>query len=149
VADFASPAAATQEFFDLMSRRRRLPGVLRRPGHFFVEQVLDTGYQPFDPKRLATWEFQFYTPENARRALERAGFRLVDLMAAGAVSWNLGAVAASARREPRTWENLLRIEERVGRRPGALETGHGFLVAATRGPPRSPLRRTRPSVASI
>lgn len=145
VADFASPAAATQEFFEVVSRRRQLRRILRRPEFYLIHQILDSGYQPYLPRRLAAWEFQFYTVDSARQALVRAGFRVRDAMAVGAVGWTVGRIAASARREPRTWENLLRIEERIGRRPGALETGHGFLVAATRAARRRREPRTLPT----
>jgi ubiquinone/menaquinone biosynthesis C-methylase UbiE len=147
VADFASPAAATQEFFVSAARARRLRTVLRRPAYYLIDQVLDTSYQPYLPKRLATWEFRFYTAEDACRTLGRAGFRVLDVMAVGTIGWAFGGVAASARREPRTWENLLRIEERLGRRSGTLETGHGFVVAAARAPRSSPPPERRPGAS--
>jgi ubiquinone/menaquinone biosynthesis C-methylase UbiE len=132
IVDFASPAAATQEFFYLASRRRLLPRVLRRPRRYFIDRVLTTGFQPLDPDRLAIWAFRFYTVKEAEKAIARAGFRLLDVMSVAPIAATQNRIAAIARRERRTWEALLRIEERVGRRPGVLETGDGFVVAAVR-----------------
>jgi ubiquinone/menaquinone biosynthesis C-methylase UbiE len=134
VADFASPGASTVEFLDMMSGRRELRRILRRPSFYLIDEVLTTGFQPYLPARLAAWEFRFYTPDEASQQLVRSGFRVTDLMAVGPIGWEHGRIAASARRESRTWENLLRLEERLGRRAGFLETGHGFLVAAARVP---------------
>ncbi|MCI4344463.1 MAG: class I SAM-dependent methyltransferase, partial [Thermoplasmata archaeon] len=132
VADFASPAGATHEFFHVAAQRRLLRRILRRPNWYFVDQVLRTGYQPYAPTRLARWEFRFYTVGEVEEELARAGFRAFDAMSIAPVAAFEDRVAAIARREPRTWENLLRTEEKVGRRVGALETGHGFMVAAVR-----------------
>jgi len=136
VADFASPGASVVEALGLWGRHRQLRPILRRPKYYLLDQVLRTGYQPYVPARLAAWEFRFYTADEARRLLARAGFRVRDLMAVGPISWSVDLAAASARREPRTWENLLRLEERLGRRTGLFETGHGFVAAAVRGPVR-------------
>jgi ubiquinone/menaquinone biosynthesis C-methylase UbiE len=130
--DFASPAAATQEFFYVAARKRLLGRVLRRPGYYLIERVLATGFQPFTPARLARWEFQFYTVAEAAKALARAAFRTIDAMSVAPIAAYQDRVAAIARREKRTWETLLRIEEQIGRRPGVLEAGHGFVVAAVR-----------------
>jgi len=78
------------------------------------------------------WEFQFYTVAQATKALARAGFRVIDAMSVAPLAAYQDRVAAIAHRERKTWEGLLRLEERVGRRPGALESGHGFVVAAVR-----------------
>lgn len=130
LADFASPAAATQEFFYVAARRRLLPRILRDPSRYFLDRVLATGRQPYAPHRLARWEFQFYTVDSATAALRTAGFRVVDRMSVAPITSFQESVARIARRERATWETLLRIEEQVGRRTGALEIGHGFLVAA-------------------
>jgi ubiquinone/menaquinone biosynthesis C-methylase UbiE len=130
--DFATAAGAAEEFFYTAARHKILIKVLRRPEYYLIDQVLRSGYQPNDPARLASWEFQFYTPETGRRALGRAGFRALDLMAVGPLVAFHDHIAKIARRDPTAWENLLRIEERVGRRPGVTETGHGFIVAARR-----------------
>ena len=132
VVDFASPAGAMQEFFQVASERRLLPRVLRRPRYFFVDRILDTGFQPYAPNRLASWDFQFYTMEEAVQALRHAGFGVIDAMCVAPIAAHQNRVAAIAFREKRTWESLLRIEERVGRRPGAFEVGHGFVLAAIR-----------------
>jgi ubiquinone/menaquinone biosynthesis C-methylase UbiE len=132
LADFASPAAATQEFFHAAANHRFLPRVLRRPRYYFLDRVLDTGLQPYAPARLARWEFRFYTAKEASTELARAGFRVVDAMSVAPVAAHQDRVAAIAHRERRTWEALLRIEERVGRRAGVLEAGDGFVVAAVR-----------------
>ncbi|HUI38251.1 MAG TPA: hypothetical protein VLY85_01320, partial [Thermoplasmata archaeon] len=55
-----------------------------------------------------------------------------DAMSVAPIAAHQNRVAAIAYREKRTWESLLRIEERVGRRPGAFEVGNGFVVAAIR-----------------
>jgi len=132
VVDFASPAAAVQEFFHNAANRRLLSRVLRRPRFFFVDRVLRTGFQPYAPKRMASWEFQFYTVAEATRALARAGFRVVDAMSVAPIAAHSDRIASIARREKETWNALLRIEEQVGRRSGALEVGGGFIMAATR-----------------
>lgn len=132
LADFASPAAATQEFFYVAARQRLLGRILRRPHHYFLDRVLTTGFQPLDPARLARWEFRFYTVAAAEQELAGAGFRTIDAMSVAPIAAFQDRVAMIARREERTWETLLRVEEQVGRRPGVLETGHGFLIAAVR-----------------
>ena len=132
LADFPSPAGSVQEFFHVAARRRFLRRVLRRPGHYYIHQVLTTGFQPLAPERMARWEFRFYTAAQARTELKRAGFRAIDLMSVAPSAAYQNQVAAIARREKRVWENLLRLEELVGRREGVLETGHGFVVAAVR-----------------
>jgi len=132
VADFPSPAASAQEFLYMGSRRRFLRRVLRRPKYYFLDQVLATGYQPLAPARMALWEFRFYTAAEARKELARVGFRTVDVMSVAPISAHQDRIAAIAHREKRAWATLLRVEEQVGRRPGVLETGHGFVVAAIR-----------------
>lgn len=143
--DVASPGGAIQEFFVRGAERRFLRRVLRSPDRYFVRRVLATGHQPYAPGRMANWEFGFHTAPEVGRMLARAGFRVLDRMAVGPIGAFQEAIARAARREPTTWENLLRTEEMVGRRPGVLETGHGFVVAAVRdGRPRpaaAPRRR--------
>jgi SAM-dependent methyltransferase len=130
--DFASPAAATQEFFQIAAELRWLPRILRTPDRYFLDRILSSGFQPYAPSRMAYWEFQFYTVEQARRELARAGFRVIDTMSIAPIAAFQDHVAKTAHREPRTWEALLRIEERIGRRPGVREAGHGFAMAAVR-----------------
>lgn len=132
VVDFGSPSGAVQEFLYSGSQRRFLGLVLRDPNRYFVDQVLTTGFQPHAPERWARWEFRFYTVAEVRRELGAAGFRVVDAMSVAPLAAFQDRVAAIAAREPRTWAALLKIEEAVGRRPGTLETGHGFVVAAIR-----------------
>jgi ubiquinone/menaquinone biosynthesis C-methylase UbiE len=132
VADFPSPAAATQEFFYVGAHQRFLRRILRRPKHYFIDQILDTGYQPLAPTRLARWEFQFYTVAEASSELKGAGFRIVDTMSVAPIGAFQNRIAGIARREKRTWRQLLHVEELVGRRPGTFETGHGFVIAAVR-----------------
>jgi len=132
VADFASPAGSTAEFLDVMVRRRRLKPILRRPRYYLLDQILTSGFQPYRPARMARWEFQFYTADEARALLARVGFRVRDLEAIAPIGWSHDRVAASARRDPTTWRHLLELEERLGRRTGCLEMGHGFVVAAER-----------------
>jgi SAM-dependent methyltransferase len=147
VADFPSPAASIQEFFHVLAESRRLRRVLRRPGYYLVDRVLDRGDQPRDPRRYARWEFRFYTAEEARRAVEAAGLAVRDLLAIAPIAAHQPLIAQVARQERRTWEELLRLEEKVGRRPGTLETGQGFVVFAvsrTSGrPARDGSRRPR------
>lgn len=132
IVDFASPAGATSEFFVVASQRRLLPRILRDPEYYLLNSVLGTGYQPYAPARMARWEFQFYTVNEAHALLESVGFQPVDTMTVAPLAAFQDRVAAIARRDRRTWETLLRTEERIGRRPGTFETGHGFLVAAVR-----------------
>jgi len=130
VIDFPSPAASLQEFFHSAAKKRALPRILRRPRFYLVHQVLDTGFQPYAPVRNARWEFRFYTVMQAEQALAEAGFHATDVMSVAPIASHQDRVAASAYRDRRTWRNLLRIEEQVGRRSGTYEAGHGFVVAA-------------------
>ena len=132
VIDFASPAGALKEALSMASKGRILRQMLRRPKYYFLDQVLDAGFQPYAPRRMATWEFRFYTLAEALRLLRLCGFFPFDTMSIGPLSAIETRIAEKARREPRSWESLLRIEEKVGRRPGLMEGGHGFLVAAKR-----------------
>jgi SAM-dependent methyltransferase len=136
--DFSSPASAIQEFLANEANHRGLARILRRPDHYFLHRALRTGYQPYAPARLAQFEFQFYTVDEAVRALRSAGFRPVDTMSIAPLAAHHERVAAIARREPRTWRTLLELEETVGRRNGALEIGHGFAIAARRASARAP-----------
>ena len=130
--DFASPAAATEEFLRVAAERRILPRLLRRPRHYFLDAVLTSGDQPYAPARWARWEFRFYTVERARRTLHAAGFRVDDTMVVAPLATYDDRLLRIAHRSPRTWETLLRLQEEVGRRPGVAETGHGFVMSARR-----------------
>ena len=132
VADFPTPVAAIQEFFYRGGERRFLVRVLRRRKFFMVDRVLATHYQPYAPRRLGRWEFRFYTAEDAKRALVRAGFLVQEVMSVAPVARMDNRLISAARRDTRAWRSLLEVEEAVGHRPGVLETGDGFLVAATR-----------------
>ncbi len=130
--DFSSPVSATQEFFRAAAARRYLPRVLRRPGFYFVDKVLEDGFQPYAPERMGNWEFRFYRAEEAREELRRAGFIVQDMMSIAPITVHDDRIPASALRSDRTWESLLRVEERTGRRIGTFESGHGFVMAAVR-----------------
>lgn len=140
--DFASPGSSIQDFLYTAGQRGLLPRILRDPRRYFLDRVLETGWQPYAPDRMAQWEFRFYTADEATAALRGAGFRAVDVMSIAPLAAFQAQVAAVARRERRTWETLLRTEERLGRRPGLFESGHGFAVLALRrGPGRGPTPR--------
>ena len=144
ILDVSSPVAAITEFFSAAARRRFLLRILRDPEYYLFSvhtNLRDRSHQPYAPERMATWEFDFYTVAGAESALTDAGFRPIDRMAVGAIGAFRDRIAAIAHREGAAWKNLLEIEEVVGRRPGALETGHGFVMAAVRSSRR---RRTRP-----
>ena len=132
VVDFVSPAGALKEALNLASKGRVLHRMLRRPRFYFLDQVLDAGFQPYAPGRMTSWEFRFYTVDEALRLLRRCGFLPSDVMSVGPLSAIDTRIAEKAIREPKTWESLLRIEEKVGRRPGLMEGGHGFLLVAKR-----------------
>jgi SAM-dependent methyltransferase len=135
VLDVASPVGATTEFFEVAAERRILLRILRDPSYYFLDEIVraaDRTHQPYAPKRWGFFEFDFYTLAGAEKELRSAGFRAVDRMALGAIGAFRERVTRIARREPRAWQNLLALEERVGRRPGVLETGHGFALAALR-----------------
>jgi SAM-dependent methyltransferase len=132
IVDFAPPAAALEGFLYESARKRILPRILRRPDYYLIDTALETGFNPYIPARLANWEFKFYTAPEARKLLQSTGFRPIDAMCVAPMSFYHEEIASVARREKRTWEALLRIEEKVGRRPGVLETGQGFVVAAIR-----------------
>lgn len=132
VADFPSPAGAVQEFLHGLSQDRRLQKVLRNPRLYLIDSVLATGYQPFAPARLAKFECQFFTAGEARETLARHGFETLDVMSVAPLTAFQDRSPSIAHQEKRTWEALLRLEECVGRRPGTLEMGHGFVVAGRR-----------------
>jgi SAM-dependent methyltransferase len=132
IVDFASPAGALVEFTVRGSQRGILREILRRPGHYLVWTILATGRQPYAPDRMARMEFQFFTPLEAEKALSGARFDLLERQAVAPVSLWRADVAAKARRDARSWRNLIEIEEVVGRRGGALEMGSGLLVSARR-----------------
>ncbi len=135
ILDVSSPVAAVTEFLSAGARRRFLPRILRDPEYylFSVHTGLSTrAHQPYAPKRLAFWEFDFYTVAGAESVLATAGFRPIDRMAVGPVGAFRDRLTTIARRERTTWKNLLELEEAIGRRPGVLETGHGFVIAAVR-----------------
>jgi ubiquinone/menaquinone biosynthesis C-methylase UbiE len=132
IIDFSSPVGATQEFVRWGLQHRLLPRILRRPGHYFVSQVLRDGFQPYAPARLGRYEFRFYTAQEATEELDRAGFRVIDTMSVAPITAHENRIVLSSQRQPRTWEALLSLEERAGRRPGVYETGDGFVMAASR-----------------
>jgi SAM-dependent methyltransferase len=146
VTDVASPVGSATEFLESGARQRFLLRVLRDPEFYFLSEILgsgDRGHQPYAPKRMGFFEFDFYTVRGAEALLRKVGFRPVDRMALAPIGAYRDRLTTKARRDPVAWRNLLELEEHVGRRPGVLETGHGFVVAAKR------LRRVpRPARAS-
>jgi len=139
--DVASPAASATEFLEGGARQRFLRRILRNPDYYFLSRVLGTagrGHQPYAPERMGFFEFDFYTVPAAEAALRKAGFRPVDRMALAPIGAYRDRLTTVARRDRVAWRNLIEIEERVGRRPGVLESGHGFVVAAVRRGRRGP-----------
>ncbi|MDE1821065.1 MAG: class I SAM-dependent methyltransferase [Euryarchaeota archaeon] len=132
IVDFCPAVGAVQDFLFTISQNRRLPRVLRDPEFYLVDQVLRTGFQPFAPERWSRWEFSFYTAREARAMLARVGFRVGDSMAVAPLAAFQPDVARIALRDPRTWRNLLELEERAGREPEVHSTGQGFVMAARR-----------------
>jgi SAM-dependent methyltransferase len=135
IVDVSSSVAAITEFLSTAARRRFLLRILRDPEYFLFSvhaNMRNRSHQPYAPERLAFWEFDFYTVAGAESAVRDAGFRPIDRMAVGAIGAFRDRMTTIARRERRTWKNLLELEEVVGRRPGVLETGHGFVLAAVR-----------------
>jgi SAM-dependent methyltransferase len=142
VIDVSSPVAATTEFLSNGARRRFLLRVLRDPEYYFLDWITrstDRSHQPYAPGRMSFFEFDFYTAAGAEAELRAVGFRPIDRMALGSIGAFRDRLTMIARRDRRAWRNLVELEERVGRRPGVLETGHGFVVAALRerGRPRT------------
>ena len=141
VLDVASPVGSATEFLESAARQRFLLRILRDPAYYFLDGIVQSkerGHQPFAPPRMGFFEFDFYTARAAEGVLSASGFRVVDRMAVAPMVAFRDRLTTLARRDPVAWENLIRLEERVGRRPGVLETGHGFVIAAVR---RSPKRR--------
>jgi SAM-dependent methyltransferase len=135
ILDVSSPIAATTEFLSLGARRRFLLRILRDPEYYLLSWIASSkarAHQPYAPGRMAFWEFDFYTVPAAEAELEAAGFRPLDRMAVAPIGAYRDRLTTIARRDPRAWKNLLLLEEGVGRRPGVLETGHGFVMAAVR-----------------
>ena len=145
VIDVSSPVAAATEFLTSGARGHFLLKVLRDPDYYFLSGITcpeDRTHQPYAPERMGYFEFDFYTAAGAETALRAAGFRKVDRMALGSIGAFRDRLTTIARRDRLAWRNLVELEERVGRRPGVLETGHGFVVAAVRRRP-GPRRRSR------
>lgn len=145
IMDVSSPIAAITEFLSSGARNRFLLRILRDPEHYLLSSIASSkgrAYQPYAPDRLAFFEFDFYTVPAAEAALAAVGFRTFDRMAVGAIGAYRDRLTAIARRDPKAWKNLVQLEEGVGRRPGVLETGHGFVMAAVR---EGRGARTRPS----
>ena len=145
ILDVASPVGAATDFLEMAARHRLLPRILRRPGYYFLDTVVrsaDRTHQPYAPKRWGFFEFDFYTAAGVEQALTAAGFRAIDWMALAPIGAFRVRLTRIARRDRRTWQTLLALEERAGRRTGALETGHGIVVAAVRRPLRGQ-RRSR------
>jgi SAM-dependent methyltransferase len=135
ILDVSSPIAATTEFLSLGARRRFLLRILRDPEYYLLSWIASSktrAHQPYDPGRMAFWEFDFYTVPSAEAALKTAGFRSFDRMAVGAIGAYRDRLTTIARRDRTAWRNLIELEEGVGRRPGVLDTGHGFVMAALR-----------------
>jgi SAM-dependent methyltransferase len=146
VIDVASPVASATEFLESGARQRFLRRILREPEFYFVSEILgsgDRGHQPYAPKRMGFFEFDFYTVRGAEALLRKVGFRPFDRMALAPIGAYRERLTTIARRDPVAWRNLLELEEHVGRRPGVLETGHGFVVAAVRRGRRNPMRGRR------
>jgi len=145
VLDVASPVGAATDFLETATRRHLLRRVLRAPDYYFLNEVVrsaDRTHQPYAPERWGFFEFDFYTAAGADEVLRAAGFRPVDRMAVAPIGAYRDRLTTTARRDRWAWRTLLELEERTGRRPGTLETGHGFVVAAVRGRSR-PRRRSR------
>ena len=137
VLDVASPVGAATDFLEFAAQHRRLLRVLRDPEYYFLNRVVrsaDRTRQPYSPERWGFFEFDFYTAAGADRMLAAAGFRPVDRMAVAPVGAYRARLTTIARRDQKAWSNLVRLEERAGRRPGVLETGHGFVMSAVRDP---------------
>ncbi|HTT45683.1 MAG TPA: class I SAM-dependent methyltransferase [Thermoplasmata archaeon] len=135
VLDVASPAASATEFLEAAARQRFLLRILRDPEYYFLDGILqakERGHQPYAPERMGFFEFDFYTVPAVEAVLARTGFRPVDRMALAPIGAFRERLTTLARRDRVAWQNLIELEERVGRRPGVLETGHGFVVAAVR-----------------
>lgn len=132
--EFPQPVGSIQETLLAWTRRRTFRKIFRDPKAYFIDQILETGYQPYAPDRLCDWEFQFYTVDQARAVLAKAGLETFDAMSVGPLTAYQEGIARLAQRERATWDQLLRLEEIAGRRVGALECGHGFLLAARTGP---------------
>jgi len=135
VFDVASPVGAATDFLESAARQHLLRRVLRDPTYYFVDQVVrpaDRTHQPYAPERWGFFEFDFYTAAGVDRVIRAAGFRAVDRMAVAPIGAYRERLTRTARRDRRAWRNLLALEERAGRRPGTMETGHGFVVAAKR-----------------
>ncbi|HYB79135.1 MAG TPA: class I SAM-dependent methyltransferase [Thermoplasmata archaeon] len=135
--DVASPVGAATEFLESAARQRFLLRILRDPAYYFLDGIVQSkqrGHQPYAPKRMGYFEFDFYTARGAEEILSANGFRLVDRMAIAPIGAYRDRLTTLARRDRVAWRNLIKLEERVGRRPGVLETGHGFVIAAVRRP---------------
>lgn len=104
----------------------------REPDKYCMWQVIREGYQPFDPSRLANWEYRFWRPHELEAELVRAGFSIHELMSVGP---GLGTQVESLRalhRDSRAWRNLVEMEEELGHWPECLGSGPVYLVSADR-----------------
>ena len=140
VLEGVGPSNATFEIFATASAKTRR--IYRDPHQYHFWSVVRTGYQPFDPKRFAPWEFRFWRAPQLTRALEREGFEVVERMALAPTLGNQPEALRIYHRDRKAWKTLLLGEEEMGHWEECLGVGPTYLVAARR-PRRGPRRSVR------
>ncbi len=126
----ASPSGALAEV--LHARPEIVRRILSRPATHHLWRVLREGYQPYDPKHFAVWEFGFWRGSGLLPLLERHGFAVRERLSVAPISGNQPAVLARLRRDRRAWRTLLTVEEELGHWEELLGAGPVWLIAAQR-----------------
>ena len=104
--------------------------ILHAPERFHLWTVVREGYQPYDPRHKARFEYVWRRPEELVRELHAAGLQVIDRMAVAPNFGNQPDFLRQLRRDAATYATALRLEEETGRWPELLGAGAGTLVAA-------------------
>lgn len=89
--------------------------IFREPSKYYLKAILETGLQPYDPARMARWEYRFWRGHELEAAMTRSGLTVRDRLAVAPMLGSHAKVLRVFRRDPRAWANLVRYEEAVGR----------------------------------
>ena len=106
----------------------------REPEAYDLWGLIERGIQGdhVPPERRTPHRCKFYTSGELRKLLEKVELEVLELAAIPSISAHLGEELEAFAGEPLAWGNLLRVEIRLCREPGLLDTGEHILVVAQR-----------------
>ncbi len=120
--------------------------LFRSPPGIVTARVEREGFREEPPRRAEPGGFQRTGAATLANWLERSGFRVTETLAvAPALGPDADRIAATAR-DPKAWDHLLGVEERIGRSPDRWNAAAAVLLAAVRPVPsadRSPMSGPR------